>query len=232
MEIHNNLSSGSLAVKRTVLNEFRIPVTNITNDKAADSAIAALPTYDWQDEAFRTASIQNYELSASGGNDKTTFRVSGSYSFQEAIVTKADFKRGTLKFDLSNKATDKLTINTSVNLSTFNQNVPFATDGSFLGSPAFSSALIYPFNAIYNPDGTYAGVPPANLAGILNQNVIAVNDYNIGNNRTNQLIGNISLDYKITPWLTYRPFFGLDYRLVQGKRYTDPVLLMVSTGKV
>ncbi len=36
------------------------------------------------------------------------------------------------------------------------------------------------------------------------------------------MIGNISLDYKITPWLTYRPFFGLDYRLVQGKRYTDP----------
>ncbi len=218
----NNLSAGSLAVKRSVLNEFRIPVTNITNDKAADSAIAALPTYDWQDEAFRTASIQNYELSAAGGNDKTTFRVSGSYSFQEAIVTKADFKRGTLKFDLSNKATDRLTINTSVNLSTFNQTVPFATNGSFLGSPAFSSALIYPFNAIFNPDGTYAGVPPANLAGILNQNVIAVNDFNIGNNRTNQLIGNISLDYKITPWLTYRPFFGLDYRLVQGKRYTDP----------
>lgn len=218
----NNLAAGNLAVKRSVLNEFRIAGATGFNDKQADSAIAALPTYDWQDEAFRTANIQNYELSAAGGNDKTTFRVSGSYSFQEAIVTKADFKRGTLKFDLSNKATDKLTINASVNLSTFNQTVPFATDGSFLGSPAFSSALIYPFNAIYNPDGTYAGVPPANLAGILNQNVIAVNDFNIGNNRTNQLIGNISLDYKITPWLTYRPFFGLDYRLVQGKRYTDP----------
>ena len=219
---NSNISPGSLSVKRSVLNEFRIPGATGFNEKSADSAIAALPTYDWQDEAFRTASIQNYELSAAGGNDKTTFRVSGSYSFQEAIVTKADFKRGTLKFDLSNKATDKLTINTSVNLSSFNQNVPFATDGSFLGSPAFSSALIYPFNAIFNPDGTYAGVPPANLAGILNQNVIAVNDFNIGNNRTNQLIGNISLDYKITPWLTYRPFFGLDYRLVQGKRYTDP----------
>ena len=218
----NNLPAGDLSVKRAVLNEFRVPITNITTDKAADSAAAALPTYDWQDEAFRTASVQNYELSASGGNERTTFRISGSYSFQEAIITKADFTRGTLKFDLSNKATDKITINTSLNLSTFNQNVPFTVDGSFLGSPAFSSALIYPFNPIYNPDGTYAGVPPANLAGILNQNVIAVNDFNIGNNRTNQLIGNINLDWKFTPWLTYRPFFGLDYRLVQGKLYRDP----------
>jgi TonB-linked SusC/RagA family outer membrane protein len=219
---NNNLAANNLTVKRSVLNEFRIPGANGFNDKQADSAIAALPTYDWQDEAFRTASIQNYELSASGGNDRTTFRISGSYSFQEAIVTKADFKRGTLKFDLSNKATDKITINTSLNLSSFNQTVPFATDGSFLGSPAFSAALIYPFNPIYNPDGTYAGIPPASLVGVLNQNVIAVNDFNIGNNRTNQVIGNIGLDWKLTPWLTYRPFFGLDYRLVQGKRYTDP----------
>jgi TonB-linked SusC/RagA family outer membrane protein len=218
----NNRDIGGLINKIAVLNEFRIPTAGITSDKAADSAIAALPTYDWQDEAFRTANIQNYEMSAAGGNDKTTFRVSGSYSFQEAIVTKSDFKRGTLKFDLSNKATDKITINTSLNLSTFNQQIPFATSGSFLGSPAFSSSAIYPFNAIYNPDGTYFGIPPSNLAGILNQNIIAVNDFNQGLNRTNQLVGNVSLDWKLTPWLTYRPFFGLDYRLVQGKQYRDP----------
>jgi len=219
---NNNLPVNDLSQKRAVLTEFRVPGASAFTEKQADSAAAALPTYDWQDEAFQTASIQNYELSASGGNDRTTFRVSGSYSFQEAIVTKSDFKRGTLKFDLSNKATDKITINTSLNLSTFNQQVPFSVDGSFLGSPAFSSALIYPFNRIYNADGTYAGMPPANLAGILNQNVIGVNDFNEGFSRTNQLIGNVSLDWKLTPWLTYRPFFGLDYRLLQGKRYTDP----------
>ncbi len=218
----NNLAANDLLIKRTVLNEYRIPITNITTDKAADDAIAALPTYDWQDAAFRSGAIQNYEFSAAGGNDKTTFRISSSYNLQEAIVTAANFERGTIKLDLSNKATDKLTINTSINASTFNQNVPFATSGSFLGSPAFASATIFPFNPIYNPDGTYFGVPPQNIAGILNQNVIAVNEFNKGFNRTNQLVGNISADYKINPWLTYRPFFGVDYRLVQGKRFTDP----------
>lgn len=218
----NNLAANNLLIKRTVLNEYRIPITNITTDKAADDAIAALPTYDWQDAAFRSGAIQNYEFSAAGGNDKTTFRISSSYNLQEAIVTAANFERGTIKLDLSNKATDKLTINTSINASTFNQNVPFATSGSFLGSPAFASATIFPFNPIYNPDGTYFGVPPQNIAGILNQNVIAVNEFNKGFNRTNQLVGNISADYKINPWLTYRPFFGVDYRLVQGKRFTDP----------
>lgn len=218
----NQLAPGDLAIKRVVLGEFRVPGANGFNDKQADSAILALPTYDWQDAAFRNAQIRNYELAASGGNDKTTFRVSGSYSFQEAVVTKADFQRGALKFDLTNKATDKLTIGTSLNLSTFRQNAPFATDGSFLGSPAFASPLMYPFNPIRNADGTYFGIPPANVAGVLNQNIIAVNDFNSGLNRTNQLIGNLTLDYKLAKWLNFRSFYGLDYRLVQGKQYRDP----------
>jgi TonB-linked SusC/RagA family outer membrane protein len=218
----NNLPSNDLSVQRTVLNEFRVNIVPITTSKLASDAIAALPTYDWQDAGFKSGAIQNYEISAAGGNDRTTFRLSSSLNTQEAIISKANFKRGTLKLDVSNKATEKLTINTSINASTFDQIVPFATSGSFLGSPAFAASAIYPFNPIYNPDGTFFGVPPANVAGLLNQNVIAVNEFNKGINRSNQLVGNISLDYKIKPWLTYRSFFGLDYRLVQGSRFTDP----------
>jgi len=220
----NNLPANNLAVKRAVLGELRVPGAASLTDKGADSAIAALPTYDWQDEAFRTASIKNYELSASGGNDKTTFRVSASYTDQETIVTKADFKRSSLKLDVTNKATDRLSLGASVSLSTFIQNLPFATDGSFLGSPAFAASGIIPTNPIRNPDGTYYGVPgsnPANLAGTLNQNIIAVNDWNSGYNRTNQLIGNLNADYKINAWLSARVFAGLDYRLVQGRLVRD-----------
>lgn len=218
----NNLPAENIDIRRFVLNEYRIPITNVTTDKAALDAINALPTYDWQDAAFKSGAIQNYELSAAGGNDRTTFRLSGSYNVQEAIVSKANFKRGTMKLDLTNKATDRLTLSTSINASTFDQNVPFATSGSFLGSPAFASATVLPFNAIYNPDGTYFGVPPSNIAGILNQNIIAVNNFNKGFNRSNQLVGNVTADYKLRPWLNYRAFFGLDYRLIQGSRFTDP----------
>ena len=212
-----------ISAKRTfLLNEVRISTPTTITDKQLDSIISGLPTYDWQDAAFQNGVIQNYELSASGGNDRTTFRVSASYNMQEAVVTKADFKRGTVKFDLTNKATDRLTISTSLNLSNFQQNLPFAVEGSFLGSPAFAASTQLPTSPIYNPDGTFAGVPPNNLPGILNQNVIAVAEFNTGYQRTNQAVGNIALDYKITPWLTFRSFYGLDYRLVQGKLFRDP----------
>lgn len=220
----NNRAWDDLTNLQTTLSELRVPNTGTMTKDQALAAAAALPTYDWQDAAFRTGSIQNYELSASGGNEKTTFRVAGNYSFQEANVTKADFKRAGIRFDIQNKATDRLTIGSSVNLSTFMQNNPFATSGSFLGSPAFSASGIIPVNPIYNPDGTYYGVPgqtPANLIGTLNQNIIQVNDYNSGYQRTNQIIGNITLDYKINSWLTFKTLVGMDYRLTQGKNVRD-----------
>ena len=219
-----NLPWDSEANLRTVLTELRVPNAATMTQAQALAAAATLPTYDWQDAAFRNGSIQNYELSASGGNEKTTFRVAGNYSFQEANVTKADFKRAGIRLDLQNKATDRLTIGTSINLSTFTQNNPFATSGSFLGSPAFSASGIIPVNPITNADGTYYGVPgqvPANLIGILNQNIIQVNDYNSGYQRTNQLVGNFTLDYKITDWLTFKTLVGMDYRLTQGKNVRD-----------
>jgi TonB-dependent starch-binding outer membrane protein SusC len=220
----NNLPANNLAVKQNVLTLFRVPGASTMTDAQADSATAALQTYDWQEAAFRQGILRTLAVSASGGNDKTTFRLSGSTELQQAFVTKADFKRYGLKLDVNNKATEKLTFNTSINVSSFFQNNPFATDGSFLGSPAFSAPAILPVNQIKNADGTYYGVPGAavaSLIGTLNQNIIAVNEWRSGFTRTNQMVGNISADYKLTNWLTFKAFTGLDYRLVQGKNVTD-----------
>lgn len=216
--------ASALDNKRTVLNELRVPGAAGFNDKSADSAIAALPTYDWQDPVFRKATVQNYEMNASGGSDKTTFRVSASYQKQETVVTKADFQRGTLKFDLNNKASDRATISTSINLSTVEQTNPFALSGSFLGSAAFSAPGIVPTNPIYNPDGTYYGVPgfnPANLVGVLNQNIVQVTDFDQGSTTTNQLIGNVRADYRLFNWLTFTGQANIDYRYLFGRSVLD-----------
>lgn len=220
----NNLPANDIAVKRNVLGLYRVPNANTLTNAQADSAIAALPTYDWQDAAFQNGNIASYEINASGGNDRSTFRLSMSHQNQGTFVTKADFKRSAVKFDLQNKATNRLTFSTSVNLSTFVQNLPFTVDGSAIGSPAFSASGILPMNPIYNPDGSFYGMPggnPASLIGTLNQNIIAVNEFNSGYQRTNQLVGNIRADYKLASWLTWSTQGGLDYRLVQGKQVRD-----------
>ncbi|XVJ66687.1 MAG: SusC/RagA family TonB-linked outer membrane protein [Lacibacter sp.] len=197
---------------------------NAFSQKQVDSMVAALPNYNWQDLALQNGLVQNYDMNMSGGNDKTTFYLGASYSFQSTIINKVDFKRYALNSDITHKVNDKLSLTSKFNISSFEQQLPFGTSGSFLGSPIFSSSLILPVNPVRNADGTYFGLPGNGqaLAGILNQNVIAVNEFNSGYQRTNQLVGSITADYKITPWLSFRSFYGLDYRLVQGNLYRDP----------
>jgi TonB-dependent starch-binding outer membrane protein SusC len=212
-------SSGHVSAHNTLNNMLRRPANFAELTEAELDAIgAALPTYDWQREAWQTGKVNNYELSMSGGDSKTTFYLSGSYTNQDAIIKPVNFERGTLNVKIAHKANTKLTVENSLNLSMFQQNVPFATDGSFLGSAAFSSSTILPHNAIYNEDGTFNTA----IAGVLNQNPIAVLNWNSGKQRTNQVVGNINASYKILDHLTFKTLFGLDFRFINGDRYTDP----------
>jgi TonB-linked SusC/RagA family outer membrane protein len=200
-------------------NMGRLPSNWTTLTRPALDALGlALPTYDWQREVMGAGKLNNYEMSVSGGDEKTTFFLSGSYNYQQASFRPVDFERGTVRIALTHQATKRLNIETNMNLSTFQQNVPFAVEGSFLGNPAFSASAVLPHNAIYNEDGTYNTA----IAGVLGQNVVLVNDYNSGLQRTNTAVGNLIMNYKIANNLSFRSLFGLDYRLLQGDNYRDP----------
>ena len=184
--------------------------------------IDSIPTVDWQDAAYKQGQVKNIEVSLSAGGDKTNYYLSAGYSKQDAIVIPTDFERATLLTNIGHRLNSKLLLETQISLSGILQGAPFSQDGSFLGSPAFSSGLILPHNPIYNPDGSFYGVPPAAINGILNQNVISVAEFNTSRQRTNQIVGSLGLTYDIIPGLRYKGTFGLDYRIVQATRYTDP----------
>ena len=215
-----HLNSGSTTPEADALNAMgRRPANWATLTRPALDAIGlALPTYDWQREVMGAGKLSNYEMSVSGGDEKTTFFLSGSYNYQQASFRPVDFERGTVRIALTHQATKRLSIETNMNLSTFQQNVPFAVEGSFLGNPAFSASAVLPHNAIYNEDGTYNTA----IAGVLGQNVVLVNAYNSGLQRTNTAVGNLITNYKIANNLSFRSLFGLDYRLLQGDNYRDP----------
>ncbi|TNF44273.1 MAG: SusC/RagA family TonB-linked outer membrane protein, partial [Cytophagales bacterium] len=212
-------SNQTIPEARTLSNMGRLPSNwqQLTAEEL-DAIGQAFETYDWQREVMGPGRLQNYELSVSGGDEKTTFFLSGSYNYQESSFKPVDFERGTARLSLTHQANSKLNLETNINLSTFQQNIPFAVSGSFLGSPAFSASAILPHNAIYNEDGTFN----TNIGGVLGQNVVLVNEYNSGIQRTNTVVGNIAGNYKILDNLSFRSFFGIDYRLLQGDSYRDP----------
>jgi TonB-dependent starch-binding outer membrane protein SusC len=203
------------SAKRRVLGEIRFPIT---------TPVDSFPTYDWQQAATRAGQIQNYELSASGGNEKTQFTFSGSYNAQDANIINIDFSRGTASLGLTNKVSDWLSFNTKLNLSTTTQRGLFGGPGggSFLGSPAFSAPIILPMNRIYNDDGTFFGAAPGNLTGILNQNVVQVGSLNKIKSRVDQFVGSFRPIIQLNKDLSFIPSVSLDFRNTKSFNYQDP----------
>jgi TonB-dependent starch-binding outer membrane protein SusC len=215
-----NPSATPDAIRNTVLSNLGLPAnTDVTK-------LDSLPSYDWQREAFGTGTLSNIELSMQGGGQNLNYYLSGSYAYQSAFIAPTNFERGNLLSKVNYKMSDKVSIENSISLSTTYQLAPYSTGNTGFGNPAYAAAMILPINPIYNPDGTYFGLPGSNqnMVGTFNHNVLAVGDYANYNSRTNQLVGSLALNYKPIAELTLRGFVGLDYRQVKDQRYQDPRL--------
>jgi len=69
---------------------------------------SSLPDVNWQKAVLRTAPIQNYQLSASGGGKTGKYFISGSYITQDGIMKETDYKRATFKTKTSIKIGEKI----------------------------------------------------------------------------------------------------------------------------
>lgn len=69
---------------------------------------------NWQDETFRNALTQNYQLSATGGNKNTSYYFSGAYVNQNGIILNNNLKRSTLKANVDHQVTKFLKIGASL----------------------------------------------------------------------------------------------------------------------
>src|SRR5690554_2977768 len=92
------------------------------NDGRAATAVGASGNYlipesmvnwdgtdtDWLDLVFSNATMQNYDLSVSGGNDVSTYYFSTGYLSQEGVLDGSEFDRYTVKLNLTHKLSDMI----------------------------------------------------------------------------------------------------------------------------
>ncbi|MEO7121397.1 MAG: TonB-dependent receptor, partial [Ginsengibacter sp.] len=147
---------------------------------------------NWQRALFNPTLMQKYSLSLSGGTDKTTFYFSGDYLSQDGVAAGSGFKRGSLRLNLTNQATNWLKFST--NLSAFGTNEKVNSFQSRIVNLALSQNPTIP---VKNPDGSYGG--PADLAQAQYSitNPIAISNLNNNYNTSFGLIGGVNMD--ITP---------------------------------
>lgn len=63
---------------------------------------------NWQDEIFRKGKVQNYQLSASGGNEKAKYYISGDYLDQDGFIIGVNYKRYSARTNVELKTNDWL----------------------------------------------------------------------------------------------------------------------------
>ena len=188
------------------------------SDVLLESLINSLGTYDWGDALKQKGTIQNYQLSASGGSENTTYYVSGSYNNTKAPVRGTDYERITFRTNIQQEASERLSFGTNLSLSTSTQVTDFS-GGFFFTNPIFGEAFILPWNPIFDQETGDYNEP---LLGVNRDNPIKSIDLNDTETVTNQLVGNFNASYKFTDFLSYRGSIGMDYRELRNNSFLDP----------
>ncbi|MEJ1239211.1 TonB-dependent receptor [Chryseolinea sp. T2] len=185
--------------------------TNVYADPAAEGE-----GVDWQKLIFRSAPIQNHQLSVNGGTDKTQLALSLNYFDQDGIIIASNFKRYSLRLNLDHKISDRIKIGTSI-MGSYNVNNGITTGsttvgdaavvtnsivGAALGAPPTlqpyrEDGTLFPFAE--QRDGRYREVTnPLGLAAIKNQTGIS------------RVLANLYGEAELFKGLTYRASFNAD----------------------
>ncbi|HAD97910.1 MAG TPA: TonB-dependent receptor [Cryomorphaceae bacterium] len=173
---------------------------------------------DWQDEVFQTAPIQNYNLTISGGSDRTTYSVGGSYFSQDGIVggDKANFERYNARVNISSELSKKLTLN-SIFLYTHEKRDILPENG--IGSVLYNTVNAFPTEPVRQEDGTYSYLEE--VSDIINPIAQMENTFNTS--MVNKFVGKEELAYKINEHFTFTNRINYNYALVDGKVFSPLV---------
>lgn len=174
---------------------------------------------DWQDEAFRVAATQNYQLGFTGGDDKTKYAISGNYFTQEGILKGSDFTRGSVRVNLDRNLSSKFKLGLSFTASQTKNNQAKTDTDLDANNQGAISAILYapPTSPVYDDKGNYSRFVGPDNSFYTNPIASLLEIKNLS--RTNRVLGNVFLDYKISKDLVAKVSFGGDQINVKDDYY-------------
>ena len=208
---------------------------------------SVLVNTNWQDEIFRRGWTSSYALSASGGTDKVTFNVTGSYYSQTGIIKATDFNRYNLRASMDAQLTKKLKFSFNIAPS-YAINDQTATGGglnnalingigvnpSGVGGTVISALLQPPIMPVRQPNGDYSNAT-AILSGAGQTfngnpyNPVSVLDLYRDRTTTSRLLSNTAIDLEIIKGLKFRSSFGFE-GIFNNRNWFVPSTLQSDNG--
>jgi TonB-dependent starch-binding outer membrane protein SusC len=176
---------------------------------------------DWQDIMTRTSLKQQYNLSSSGGTEKTQSNFSLGYLNNDGIVINTNYNRLTARANVVSKVADFLEIGSDLSFShieSHGSNASLGNNGnlSSLRDWAFTAPTMDYVDPVTNkivspnfknPDGTY-GAPEQGDVGSndsnLGNNIYAEQMENTGKTKNNQVLLSAYANIKLFKGLTFK----------------------------
>lgn len=172
------------------------------------------PMNNWLKAGTRYGNLQNYELSVSGGNDKTSHYTSGSYSNSEGVFYGIDYKKYQLRSNIDHQINDKLRFGVKMNAMHTESN-DVAMQAMYYANPLFAGMFIQPWTPIYNEDGTYnLDIPEWG-----NTNTRAVQEYDDQFEKQNRFQGTLYVEWEPVTGLKLKTNNGAELTDGEGRRY-------------
>ena len=166
---------------------------------------------DWQNEIFRRAPVQNYDVSMLGGDEDTKYFLSGGLLKQEGIVIGTNLNRGTFRLNFDQEVSKKFRIGNRVSLSRSEGNVlANGGNGDETSSIVLNALLAPPTLPVRTASGEYfTGLNIVN--GRTFQNPVAAALEITNHEADTRAIGNGFVEYDLIRGLTLKSSLGVDY---------------------
>ena len=151
---------------------------------------------DWIDQVLQVGQVADYNVSISGGSDKTTFYLSANVKDQTTILRGNKYQRFGTRLNVDHEINEKLSIGGRLMITYINdKQVPT----NWAGGVSNVSEML-PIWPVRKADGSYFNVS--------DEHPVAGNDLRTINLKSNQILGNWYFKYKILDALSFRSELG------------------------
>lgn len=174
--------------------------------------------YDNTADFFETGVSQIHNLSLEGGSEKATYRLSTNYTDQKGVVPTSRYEKLSIRLNSSAQLTKKLEAITSFNYILSDNIKPIKGEFGFL-----NAVLAYPFydymKDYLNPDGSRRKYTNSEFE---TDNPFFGVYKNQNRDRSNRMLGNMTLHFKATGWLSFTGRVGADINSTVGNYFLNP----------
>jgi TonB-linked SusC/RagA family outer membrane protein len=213
-QVANKLEMMDAQQYASFVNEAASKSTPVKPKPYTDAQIDAMGKgTDWQDELFRTAKMSNFNLGFTGGNSDSRYYLSMNYFTQDGIIIGSDYKRGTLRFNLDSKVSDKIKVGLTSQISYENQlQANVNTTGGSTGGTLLDALLFNPALPVYDNTGNFTFENGPRDYSIVAGNPVAAAMLNSDKNKNTRIFANFFAEYELIKGLKLRSSFGGEYR--------------------